>query len=196
MLPLRILLIPRLPFTGEELAILDGPTASPFVSHFHLSEHQRSTLFCTIFLFFVSSILFTSDQLSAFLGPGLGILSLGVPFIFHFLVVSGGTKTQGTSAKEFTAVPLIRLISLAGKLRRGSLPIAGQGKLWPAKATTPETVSTHWLFLGSAGQPTLHPYGSFTASDPSIAYMHLYPLVSYSYPPSWFVGAIGLLKLY
>ncbi|KAJ7593521.1 HCO3 transporter family-domain-containing protein [Mycena floridula] len=30
LLPLRTLLIPRLPFTDEELAILDGPTASPF----------------------------------------------------------------------------------------------------------------------------------------------------------------------
>lgn len=34
LIPLRILLIPRLPFTDEELAILDGPTASPFVSRF------------------------------------------------------------------------------------------------------------------------------------------------------------------
>ncbi|KAJ3889828.1 HCO3 transporter family-domain-containing protein [Lentinula edodes] len=30
LIPLRILLIPRLPFTTDELAILDGPTASPF----------------------------------------------------------------------------------------------------------------------------------------------------------------------
>ncbi|SJL09964.1 related to chloride-bicarbonate anion exchanger AE2 [Armillaria ostoyae] len=30
LIPLRTLAIPRLPFTGEELAILDGPTASPF----------------------------------------------------------------------------------------------------------------------------------------------------------------------
>ncbi|KAF4617309.1 hypothetical protein D9613_006003 [Agrocybe pediades] len=30
LLPLRSLVIPRLPFTAEELAILDGPTASPF----------------------------------------------------------------------------------------------------------------------------------------------------------------------
>lgn len=35
LIPLRILLIPRLPFTVEELAILDGPTASPFVSPFY-----------------------------------------------------------------------------------------------------------------------------------------------------------------
>ncbi len=32
LIPLRTLVIPRLPFTSEELAILDGPTASPFVS--------------------------------------------------------------------------------------------------------------------------------------------------------------------
>lgn len=32
LLPLRALLIPRLPFTSEELSILDAPTASPFVS--------------------------------------------------------------------------------------------------------------------------------------------------------------------
>jgi len=30
MIPVRTLVIPRLPFTEEELAILDGPTASPF----------------------------------------------------------------------------------------------------------------------------------------------------------------------
>ncbi|EPT00303.1 hypothetical protein FOMPIDRAFT_55482 [Fomitopsis schrenkii] len=32
LIPLRTLVIPLLPFTEEELAILDGPTASPFVS--------------------------------------------------------------------------------------------------------------------------------------------------------------------
>jgi hypothetical protein len=32
LVPLRAIVIPRLPFTDEELAILDGPTASPFVS--------------------------------------------------------------------------------------------------------------------------------------------------------------------
>ena len=32
LVPLRALVVPRLPFTDEELAILDGPTASPFVS--------------------------------------------------------------------------------------------------------------------------------------------------------------------
>lgn len=31
LVPVRILLVPKLPFTEEELAILDGPTASPFV---------------------------------------------------------------------------------------------------------------------------------------------------------------------
>lgn len=30
LIPLRTLVIPRLPFTSEELAVLDGPTASPF----------------------------------------------------------------------------------------------------------------------------------------------------------------------
>ncbi|EMD39677.1 hypothetical protein CERSUDRAFT_103670 [Gelatoporia subvermispora B] len=30
LVPLRAVVVPRLPFTGEELAILDGPTASPF----------------------------------------------------------------------------------------------------------------------------------------------------------------------
>ncbi|KAF8967092.1 HCO3 transporter family-domain-containing protein [Flammula alnicola] len=32
LLPLRTFVVPRMSFTGEELAILDGPTASPFVS--------------------------------------------------------------------------------------------------------------------------------------------------------------------
>lgn len=32
LVPLRAIVVPRLPFTDEELAILDGPTASPFVS--------------------------------------------------------------------------------------------------------------------------------------------------------------------
>lgn len=32
LVPLRAYIIPRLPFTQEELSILDGPTASPFVS--------------------------------------------------------------------------------------------------------------------------------------------------------------------
>ena len=32
LVPIRTLIIPRLPFTPEELSILDGPTASEFVS--------------------------------------------------------------------------------------------------------------------------------------------------------------------
>lgn len=32
LVPLRTIVVPRLPFTEEELAILDRPTASPFVS--------------------------------------------------------------------------------------------------------------------------------------------------------------------
>lgn len=32
LIPLRVLVLPRLPFTEEELVILDQPTASPFVS--------------------------------------------------------------------------------------------------------------------------------------------------------------------
>ncbi len=36
--PLRMFLIPRMPFTDEELMILDGPTASSFVSDFYLSD--------------------------------------------------------------------------------------------------------------------------------------------------------------
>lgn len=44
LIPVRTLLVPRLPFTKEELALLDGPTASPFVSpivvtFFHSSLH-------------------------------------------------------------------------------------------------------------------------------------------------------------
>ena len=31
LVPVRTYFVPRLPFTDEELAILDGPTASPFV---------------------------------------------------------------------------------------------------------------------------------------------------------------------
>jgi hypothetical protein len=40
LLPLRTLLIPRLPFTEEELRILDGPTASAFVSDFSFGLSQ------------------------------------------------------------------------------------------------------------------------------------------------------------
>ncbi|KAG6844518.1 hypothetical protein H0H87_006279 [Tephrocybe sp. NHM501043] len=45
LIPLRVTLIPRLPFTAEELAILDQPTASPFLSsqqqEFQLGERLR-----------------------------------------------------------------------------------------------------------------------------------------------------------
>jgi hypothetical protein len=34
LVPVRMWVLPRMPFTAEELAILDGPTASPFVSAF------------------------------------------------------------------------------------------------------------------------------------------------------------------
>lgn len=33
LLPLRMVVVPRMSFTREELAILDGPAASPFVSY-------------------------------------------------------------------------------------------------------------------------------------------------------------------
>lgn len=35
LVPIRVYLIPRMPFTDEELDILDGPVASDFVSHRH-----------------------------------------------------------------------------------------------------------------------------------------------------------------
>ncbi|KAF5360654.1 hypothetical protein D9756_004845 [Leucocoprinus leucothites] len=41
LVPLRVALIPRLPFSSEELAILDGPTASPFL---HLGGTDDLTL--------------------------------------------------------------------------------------------------------------------------------------------------------
>lgn len=41
LVPIRMFLVPRLPFTIEELAVLDGPTASPFVSHRDISELLR-----------------------------------------------------------------------------------------------------------------------------------------------------------
>lgn len=46
LIPLRILLIPRLPFTTDELAILDGPTASPFVRSRCTLDHFPLTIFC------------------------------------------------------------------------------------------------------------------------------------------------------
>ena len=39
LIPLRTVIIPKLPFTEEELEILDGPTASPFVSFLFDLEH-------------------------------------------------------------------------------------------------------------------------------------------------------------
>lgn len=45
LLPVRMWLIPRLPFISEELAILDGPTASPFVRLACLSLCMPSDLY-------------------------------------------------------------------------------------------------------------------------------------------------------
>ena len=40
LVPMRTIVVPRMSFTSEELSILDGPTASPFVSfHFLLGQH-------------------------------------------------------------------------------------------------------------------------------------------------------------
>jgi hypothetical protein len=50
LIPLRALIIPKMSFTPEELSILDGPTASPFVSLlardllFNLISHRRTRL--------------------------------------------------------------------------------------------------------------------------------------------------------
>ena len=44
LVPLRIWVIPRLPFKPHELGILDGPTASPFVSHVLVQLKVRSRL--------------------------------------------------------------------------------------------------------------------------------------------------------
>jgi boron transporter len=41
LLPLRTWVVPRLPFTEEELAILDGPTASPFVSSLFVGKMRH-----------------------------------------------------------------------------------------------------------------------------------------------------------
>lgn len=46
LIPLRTLVIPLLPFTEQELAILDGPTASPFVSR--PINRCASSLFLTL----------------------------------------------------------------------------------------------------------------------------------------------------
>ncbi|RXW22878.1 hypothetical protein EST38_g2990 [Candolleomyces aberdarensis] len=44
LLPVRILLIPRLPFTSEELSILDGPAASPFSNSCRMSTDSSKLL--------------------------------------------------------------------------------------------------------------------------------------------------------
>lgn len=41
LVPLRSVIVPKLPFTEQELAILDGPTASPFVSHSCLESSTK-----------------------------------------------------------------------------------------------------------------------------------------------------------
>ncbi|KAG6900396.1 hypothetical protein C0993_011384 [Termitomyces sp. T159_Od127] len=41
LIPLRVFVIPRLPFTPEELAILDQPTASPFQQEYQLGQQLR-----------------------------------------------------------------------------------------------------------------------------------------------------------
>ena len=56
LIPLRIFLIPRLPFTNEELAILDGPTASPFVSRCSLESVR--VRFVPVTPFSLPSLLF------------------------------------------------------------------------------------------------------------------------------------------
>ena len=45
LVPLRSVIVPKLPFTAQELAILDGPTASPFVSYSCL---ESSTNNCVV----------------------------------------------------------------------------------------------------------------------------------------------------
>lgn len=47
LVPLRMFLIPRMPLTSEELMILDGPTASSFVSDFHLNSVGAVTVIGT-----------------------------------------------------------------------------------------------------------------------------------------------------
>ncbi|KAG6903278.1 hypothetical protein C0995_000173 [Termitomyces sp. Mi166 len=41
LIPLRVFLIPQLPFTSEELVILDQPTASPFQQEYQLGQQLR-----------------------------------------------------------------------------------------------------------------------------------------------------------
>ena len=45
LVPLRSVIVPKLPFTEQELAILDGPTASSFVSYSCL---ESSTNICVV----------------------------------------------------------------------------------------------------------------------------------------------------
>ena len=59
LLPIRTLLIPRMSFTNEELAILDGPTASDFVSNLVFTPHLPS---CVLLLTILISVLFLSED--------------------------------------------------------------------------------------------------------------------------------------
>ncbi|KXN88128.1 hypothetical protein AN958_07587 [Leucoagaricus sp. SymC.cos] len=68
LIPLRILLIPRLPFTSEELAILDGPTASPFVSHSGFrTRHYSASLAHYCFYFILPFMVPSYRACNAFL---------------------------------------------------------------------------------------------------------------------------------
>jgi len=67
LIPLRIFLIPHLPFTDEELAILDGPTASPFVSRYSL-ESTRAR-FVPVTPFSLTSLLYGCRLLSQLILP-------------------------------------------------------------------------------------------------------------------------------
>jgi hypothetical protein len=53
LVPLRMFLIPRMPLTDEELMILDGPTASSFVSDFHRSDVSVAIVGTVAFLRFI-----------------------------------------------------------------------------------------------------------------------------------------------
>jgi hypothetical protein len=59
LLPLRTLLIPKMPFTSDELAILDGPAASPFVSLKY--SNIRSVAFFAVFILEYLAYLFILD---------------------------------------------------------------------------------------------------------------------------------------
>ncbi|KAL0062233.1 hypothetical protein AAF712_010915 [Marasmius tenuissimus] len=56
LIPIRTVLIPRLPFTDEELAILDGPTAFPFKQEFELGQHLRQRYLTANSSNFISTI--------------------------------------------------------------------------------------------------------------------------------------------